>query len=41
MEQGNDPDEQMEVLDETTAWVLDDQGVRQYPTLNSEVPKLE
>jgi hypothetical protein len=41
MEQGNNPDEQMEVLDETTAWVLDDQGVRQYPTLNSEVPKLE
>ena len=41
MEQGNNPDEQIEVLDETTAWVLDDQGVRQYPTLNSEVPKLE
>jgi hypothetical protein len=41
MEQGNNPDEQMEVLDETTAWVLDDQGVRKYPTLNSEVPTLE
>jgi hypothetical protein len=41
MEQGNNPDEQIEVLDETTAWVIDDQGVRQYPILNSEVPKLE
>ena len=41
MEQGNNLDELMEVLDETTAWVLDDQGVRRYPTLNSEVPTLE
>jgi hypothetical protein len=41
MEQGNDPDEQMEVLDETTAWVLDDQGVRQYPLLSNKVPELE
>ena len=34
MEQGNDPDELMEVLtDETTAWVLDENGVRLYPLL--------
>ena len=41
IEQEGNANEKIKQLDETTAWVIDDQGVRQYPTLNSEVPKLE
>lgn len=36
--QDNDPDEQMELLDETTIWVKGENGERLFPTLNDGEP---
>lgn len=36
--QDNDPDEQMELLDETSIWVKGENGERLYPTLNDGEP---
>lgn len=39
--QDNDPDEQMELLDETSIWVKDENGERLYPTLETDGEQTE